>query len=335
MAMVQKLLFGAALACAAAKSSPLIGIFTLPVSTYGEVPLDPCEGRDNCQILPASYVRFIEAAGGEVVPVSYNTTDEEIDHLVGSLNGFLFTGGGDVDMPASAHRMLTKSKELHEAGRVLPVLGICLGYEWLIQYAAYDALQSNFSAQNVTLPLKLTPNAMDSRLMSSAPPEILEAMTTKNTAFNAHHRGVSPEQWARFPRLAETFKVLSTSNDLNGREFVSTVEGEHGVPWYGMQWHPEKNAFEHGIDPNGQPYEVIPHTPEAVAVEQFVANYFVEQARKNGHFFVNEEEENQRLIYGRPTSQALNPEFIEVYVIQYETRSAMPMKLTARLPLFA
>lgn len=302
-------------------TSPIIGIFSLPTGPYlGTSIEDPCQGDHACEVLPASYVRFIEAAGGRVVPVSYNASDDQIDHLVESLNGFLFTGGADIVVPRAAHRVLEHSKLLHRAGqpgRMLPVWATCLGFEWMVSHIAEDCLENDFSASNVSFPLHLTEEVAGSRLLGTAPPSTIEAMTKHNTTFNFHHRGVSPDRWQRFPALAMTLKVLSTNIDLTGKAFVSTVEGQNGLPWYGVQWHPEKNTFEHGLSEDGTPFEAIPHSTEAVVVQQYVANFFVNEARQSTQRFANVADEAKHLIYGRGTSRAFSPGFDEVYVLRY------------------
>ena len=40
------------------------------------------------------YVKWIEAAGAQVVPVPYNLTESQVEELFMKLNGILFTGGG-------------------------------------------------------------------------------------------------------------------------------------------------------------------------------------------------------------------------------------------------
>lgn len=50
-------------------------------------------------------------------------------------------------------------------------------------------------------------------------------------------------------------------------------------PVYGTQWHPEKNPYEWT---NNEP---IPHTADAVAVAQYMANFFVGEARKCKHLY--------------------------------------------------
>ncbi len=57
------------------------------------------------------------------------------------------------------------------------------------------------------------------------------------------------------------------------------------------QWHPEKNAFE------WTPEKHIPHDPRAINVTQAVANFVVNEARRNHHAPRNQLEEDAFLIY--------------------------------------
>ena len=69
---------------------PIIGVFAQPSSSSNAA----CGG--SCQYIAASYVKYLESAGARVVPIDYNPTNEEIDHLFENLNGFFFPGGGNI-----------------------------------------------------------------------------------------------------------------------------------------------------------------------------------------------------------------------------------------------
>ena len=62
-------------------------------------------------------------------------------------------------------------------------------------------------------------------------------------------------------------------------------------PFYGVQWHPEKNAFE------WEPTQATSHTSHAVEITQATANFFVNEARKSNHHFYDQESEAKALIY--------------------------------------
>jgi gamma-glutamyl hydrolase len=69
----------------------------------------------------------------------------------------------------------------------------------------------------------------------------------------------------------------------------------YNYPIFGSQWHPEKNAFEWG-QTNGIPNEAINHSPEAILIAQYTANFFVQQARYSNHKYKNPTDEQAALI---------------------------------------
>jgi len=242
-------------------------------------------------MLPASYVRFIESAGGQVVPINIDTTDEDMDHLIDSLNGFLFTGGPDMDLPRPVQQVLRRSRQAHEENDAggIPVWGTCLGFEWMIQAVAPEGLEAGFNASNVNLPLQLQPAARSSRLLGQAPQSVLDALTHR-TAFNNHHRGVRPEAW-KLPALNRTLQLLATSLDEDGKTFVSAVEGVDGLPWFGVQFHPEKNAYEFEKPKHsGLEGGLQLHSGEAIGAMSRFAAFFVDQARAYRNFGFTREE---------------------------------------------
>lgn len=297
--------------------SPIIGIFSLPFEPFPGLP-NICGSGEHCEVMPASYVKAVEAAGGRVLPISYYADSKDVELLGQSLNGILFTGGGDLSAPLAAKQLLNRSRALHLVGESLPVWGTCLGFEWLVNFIAQGSLQDGFNALNVSLPLRLTLSARKSRLMRNAPAKVLDALVNASVAFNMHHLGITPSRWEQFPAFAETFDILATSVGPDERRFVSTIEGNRGLPWFGVQWHPEKNTFEHGLSADGTPFENIPHGPDAVAVQQYMSNFFVDQARRSTQRFSNHTMAALRLIYGQHISMALTPAFVETYVLRYE-----------------
>lgn len=63
---------------------------------------------------------------------------------------------------------------------------------------------------------------------------------------------------------------------------------------------------------NGKPFEDIPHSPDAVYISQYMADFLTAQARKNFHKFPVPEEEKAKLIYNYRTSRT-DPLFVETY----------------------
>ena len=83
---------------------------------------------------------------------------------------------------------------------------------------------------------------------------------------------------------------MSVNDDWNGLEFVSSIE-HFRFPFYGVQFHPEKNLYEWIRNKN------ISHTTNAIISSQFFAEYFVNEARKSDHRFEDSKEEDQYVIY--------------------------------------
>ncbi|CAK4082841.1 unnamed protein product [Aphanomyces euteiches] len=51
----------------------------------------------------ASYLKWVESAGGRGVRIPYNATKDELDVFLKSVNGVLFPGGGDNPNEAAEH----------------------------------------------------------------------------------------------------------------------------------------------------------------------------------------------------------------------------------------
>jgi len=160
-------------------------------------------------------------------------------------------------------------------------------------------------AHPTNTPFLLVTYAFYDRMLGlTAPPALIKAVTTENITMNNHGAGVAPANFEQI--LGGIVEMLSTNLDRAGRPFVSTFEAK-SYPFYGTQWHPEKNAFE------WNPKESIPHSADAVSVMQHVANFFVSEARKNDNAFASVEAETEALIFNYVTTFT-NAGFTEEYI---------------------
>mmetsp|Transcript_34599 Transcript_34599/g.90608 ORF Transcript_34599/g.90608 Transcript_34599/m.90608 type:complete len:313 (+) Transcript_34599:629-1567(+) len=269
----------------AAPVGPVIGIVTQDL-----------EGGDKTYIA-ASYIKYIESAGGRVIPLRYDYPLDKLTDLFGKINGILFPGGGaDITHLQSKYMVAVQhlwslALAANDNGDFFPVWGTCLGFETISILAAKEplVLSSGFDSEDLPLALTLTPAATSSTLLGSAPADIIADLTQYNTTMNNHVAGVTPATFAQNSNLAAFYNVLSTNVDRKGKVFGSTIEGKK-YPVWGTQWHPEKNAFEF------TDREAIPHSEQAVSVCQYTSNFFVNQARKSSHTF-NYTELNQYIIW--------------------------------------
>lgn len=93
--------------------------------------------------------------------------------------------------------------------------------------------------------------------------------------------------------LDKEWRVMSVNSDWNGLEFISTIEHRQ-YPFYGVQFHPEKNLYEWVRNKN------ISHTAHAIEASQYFAQFFVNEARKSDHRFADSKTEDQYVIYNYP-----------------------------------
>jgi gamma-glutamyl hydrolase len=228
---------------------PIIGIMTHP-SHHGKVA--------GSHMVAASYVKWVETGGGQAVPISSIGSKVYLDGMFARVNGLLFPGGG-MTVNAQAKYMFANAVAANKRGVHFPVFGTCLGFQWMLQCVAGDAiLQRGFDSYNITLPLHLTPAASTSRLLGGR--WLRDIVADKAVTMNNHHSGIEPERFASSKALTDFFVVTSTNVDRKGRAFVSGMEAHDTkkMPIFGVQWHPEKNMFEWATahDGTGRPYEV-------------------------------------------------------------------------------
>jgi gamma-glutamyl hydrolase len=83
---------------------------------------------------------------------------------------------------------------------------------------------------------------------------------------------------------------MSVNEDWNGLEFISSIEHRR-YPFYGVQFHPEKNLYEWVRNKN------ISHTRNAIKAAQYFADFFVDESRKSDNRFKDSKTEDQFVIY--------------------------------------
>ncbi|XP_044858891.1 gamma-glutamyl hydrolase isoform X2 [Mauremys mutica] len=243
--------------------------------------------------IAASYVKFIESAGARVVPIRLHRSEKEYDKIFQSINGVLFPGGG-VSLKTSAYAMVArifyqKALKANDKRDYFPVWGTCLGHEELTYLTSEKNLLVKTKTENISLPLTFTTAAKDSRMFQNFPDDLLQKLATEPLTAHFHKWSVSMKNFKKNEKLRNFYKVLTTNTD--GKiEFVSTMEA-YKYPIYGVQWHPEKSPFE------WKNVSGIPHSPSAVKVTYYIADFLVNEARKSLHHFPSKNEETEALIY--------------------------------------
>ena len=169
-------------------------------------------------------------------------------------------------------------------GDFYPLWGTCQGFQLMCILAAQNEtvdFRYHFDSENLTLGLHFTSDASKSRMFSSLPKSVFHYLEDlpitanwvrlkwmseiaatlrkkkKKTAKIKHHDGIPPSAFESSPQLAKIFRILSTNEDRANVTFVSAIEGNF-YPFYGVQFHPERNQFEWNAD------EYFIHSPQAI-----------------------------------------------------------------------
>ncbi|KAI2507748.1 gamma-glutamyl-peptidase [Fragilaria crotonensis] len=259
----------------AGHSVPVVGILSEPITTID---------NETEYMIAASYVKWLEVSGARSIPIPYDATPMQVDDIFSQIDGVLFPGGGGKSLPIAARRIWQLANEVNaREGGSLPIWGICLGFEYLLMLASEndDILEGGFDAENISLPLHLYPRESSRSTLYAG---IEDTVQTHNITLNNHAFGISPRRFGRNSKLTSMFRVTSFNRDRQGRYFVSTIESKNpkAFPYYGVQYHPEKNAFEYATYPGTDiPYEAIDHSPEGLMLTTHLGHFFAQLMRQS------------------------------------------------------
>ncbi len=287
---------------AATRTVPTIGILGKPLAE------EHYDVRTKLtKVVEAKYVRYIEGGGAKPTYIDYNSTDAELAEVFSKINGLLLIGGA-TDLvrqdPASGKYLPTlymRKAELlvrlavreNENGGYFPVWGTCLGYEVLVLALGkdYGLLRDGCDCYKYNAVLEFTETARNSRLYSHFAPRQISWLATVPMTYNSHSFYVSADDFRTNPHLAKEVRVLSTSRGKNGTfSFVSSIEAVR-YPFYAVQFHPEKNGYDFN------PHVPSTHVDASIEAMQRYADFFVDEARHNGHSFDSDEEEARHSVY--------------------------------------
>ena len=196
--------------------------------------------------------------GAKVIPFNWRHHMNSIKELMGKINGILFTGGGNIIYNKSGEltnfaqkvcEIIAYAEELNDNGTYFPIWGTCQGYELLTACRSpKENIFSDYDSNpSISTTIEFEHHAKDSRLFtklgSHEGSKIIKDLSENAIALFGHNYGISPETWNSKEELHGYFNLLATSLDKQGKQLVATIEAKD-YPFYGIQYHPEKNPFE-------------------------------------------------------------------------------------------
>ncbi|CAH1792999.1 unnamed protein product [Owenia fusiformis] len=283
---------------------PIIGVLSQSVNQTG------ASSNKGETFILLTYIQYLEMAGARVVPIKIGECKEYYETLFKSLNGVLFPGG-NVSLIKSGYACEGKlfyelAIEANKRGDYFPIWGTCQGFELLSTLTPGRDVLIPCHAWNIKSALNMSKDFRDSRLYRNIDDATLKFLTKEETTPNFHNWCLTPENFNLTPALKSFYRVISTNKDRKGKEYISTMEA-YNYPFYGTQWHPEKNNFA------WTPSFNVDHSIDGVKVGQYMANFFVNEARKSQHKFLNVTREQDAFIYN------YRPEYVKdgQYNIRY------------------
>ena len=234
------------------------------------------------------YVKWLESSGIRVVPIRWDSSRDEIDYLLERVNGVFLPGGiieGDkpvYDAYFATVQHIFDKIMFYNTQQQNPVVlwGTCQGFEMINAAAAgtLSVILPGFEGMDpLMMRVNFTSAATKSRMFGSAPAYVLSAMSSQDTTLNWHNKGITPSEYASNTKLSSTLRPLSTTNDVNGRTFISSLEGVNAAV-YATQFHPERPPYEFDND-------FIGHGSDTLHVSNYLAMFLREQLMKNNHTF--------------------------------------------------
>lgn len=281
---------------------PVVGIMVLPAEENWGM------NSENTSYFPASYVKFIEAGGARVIPIPWNATN--LTSYLQNINGILLTGGGanlttledgskQIRLGEDQLRLFDQNEELtpigtaiqtvvsfalttNQEGNYWPIWGTCQGFEALAIFVSgnFTILTPCDGCVNITKNNEINAN-YESKMLAGMPADLYQKMSTNNLSYFDHSWMVATPSMVQ---LSGNLSVVSYSRDILNNEYISAFESP-SFPIYGTQYHQEKSTFEWRDDL----YLAINHCYDSVRLEQWLANFFVNECRKNMMSFNNEE----------------------------------------------
>lgn len=270
-------------------TKPIIGILTNPIPDNVDQVTE--------SFINVNYVKWLEAAGAEIVPIHAWFSDSELDSVLSKVNGILLQGGSTylgLDSPfvITATKILKRViKEKDQNNKILPVWGTCQGFELIhVIVSGSRSVLEQYNSYNILSNLQISSDAnKTSKVFSLFSDQDIINIKSESLTAEFHHFGIGLEDYKIFSDLENFFLQTSFAFDTDNKIYVATVEAKN-YPIYGVQFHPEKTSFDRFSNDN------IPQGINAVRVANNFANYFVNTARSNDNIMTEEDRKAYGLV---------------------------------------
>ena len=199
-------------------------------------------------------IQWIESLNGKTLPILYDYTNEQLDFIIPKINGLLFQGGDRTfhkgTFEKQANLIINKANKAN-----IPIWFTCQGFELLYYILTdYTNILEHSNSWGVSLPLIPYNNIILSttkmfKFFSETEIKTIQDESMQST-INYHNNMVSPDVHLKYPFLNDQLLITTISHDINGKEFISSVESKdfNKNKYFAVQFHPEEQGFTKDIE---------------------------------------------------------------------------------------
>ncbi len=227
------------------KKNPfVIGIITVPLTPnkkYFKVCGD--------SYISSEHLKWMKKNNVETLIIPYNTNNLEYYfdrvHAIYLPSGGAFAGT-QMEYYRTCKKLVLMAMKANDNGYYFPVWGCCMGFQQMLIIADgkddVNGLLTKFdSFENYFTNIQITNDGSHSRIINGIDKHTYKNITKNKSTLNNHMLGISPKKFNKKYLLSQFYKIVGTSKDRKGKEFVAIIESYH-YPFYAVQWHPERNS---------------------------------------------------------------------------------------------
>jgi hypothetical protein len=251
---------------------PVIGILTSPKDGFNLTQVD------------ANYIYWINSGGAEVIPISSNSTEAEIDLILTKVNGLVIPERYEPlinNTEPIVQYLIKKIIQINNdnAKTTLPCLGIGSGANLILATIANDFNIIDYidASYNVMRNVKTVVSPTDINLLKHFDGRTYDSLLNNNATAHVIKEAVDPEKFLNNTALINAIKVTGISSNDIGKSYISMFEARDNIPIYGVLPHLEKIPWEKDIDIDRQ----LSYNSNSITISQKILNYFINQCRKN------------------------------------------------------
>ena len=228
-----------------------------------------------------TYTKWASDSGAKVIPILPWYSKEKINHILDKVNGVIWQGGMR-NLRIGGHfenlnkYILEKIINKNDKNTYFPMFLICQGFELVhILMANNTKILSDYTAMKYFIPMEINNNTRSSNMYSKLDEKDFQTFTKSNSTVHYHKYGFEPELYNKYKIFSDFFNINSFGYDRNGKKFIGSVEAKK-YPIYAVQYHPEKVKYDRNIPSNS-----IVNSKEAFEMSKKLADFFIEETRKN------------------------------------------------------